>query len=240
MLQQNHVALRDATLAPSKSLVLTRLALSLSLAAITLPALAGRPMLNDDATLVDHCQLESWVERQAGANTFWAIPACQAFGVEWGIGLAKTPGGEPQQYAFAAKTELKTLESNGFGITAQLAYQFAADARREGDWLLNLAYTRSLADDAVLIHANLGHLKRDSTTNDWVAGVAAQFAVRENHWVFAELYREQAGRPLYQLGYLAELIPERLQLDVSYSNGLGRSGREDLFTAGMVFFLSLR
>lgn len=238
MLQKNHVALRDATLAPSKSLVLARLALSLGLAATTLPALAGRPMLTDDATIVDHCQLESWVERQAGANTFWAVPACQAFGVEWGIGLAKTPSGEPQQYAFAAKTELKALESNGYGITAQLAYQFAANARQDGDWLVNLAYTKSLADDALLIHANLGRLQRDSAANDWTAAVALQYAVQENHWVFAELYREQAGRPLYQVGYLAEMIPDRLQLDISYSNRLSRSGREDLFTAGFVFYFS--
>lgn len=238
MLIKNHVALRDATLAPSKSLVFTRLALSLGLAVTTLPALAGRPILTDDATIVDNCQLESWAERQGGANTFWTVPACRAFGVEWGIGIAKTPDSEPQQYAFAAKTEIKNLQSNSYGVTAQLAYQFAADARQNGDWLLNLAYTQSLADDALLIHANLGYLQRDSAENDWVAGVALQYALQENHWVFAELYREQAGRPLYQVGYLAELIPQRLQLDISYSNRLSRSEREDLITAGFVFYFS--
>lgn len=242
MLIKNHVALRDATLAPSKSLTFIRLALGLGLAVTSvvtsLPALAGRPILTDDATIVDNCQLENWAERQGGANTFWAVPACRAFGVEWGIGIAKTPDGEPQQYAFAAKTEVKALQSNSYGITTQLAYQFAADARRDGDWRLNLAYTQSLADDAVLIHANLGRMQRNSAENDWVGGVALQYAVQENHWVFAELYRENAGRPLYQVGYLAEVISERLQLDISYSNRLSRSGREDLITAGFVFYFS--
>lgn len=238
MLQKNHVALRDATLAPSKSLGLAKVLVGLSMTLCSFNTFAGRPMLTDDATLVDHCQLESWAERQGGANTFWAVPACRAFGVEWGIGIAKTATGEPQQYEFAAKTALKNLESNSFGITAQLAYQFAANARQDGNWLVNLAYTKSLADDALRIHANLGRVQRDSAANDWTAGVALQYAVQENHWVFTELYREQAGRPRYQVGYLAEVLPERLQLDVSYSNSVSRSGREDLFTAGFVFYFS--
>ncbi|KKO45405.1 hypothetical protein WG68_10135 [Arsukibacterium ikkense] len=239
MLIKNHAALRDATDATSKSLGLARLMLALSITLCTLQAHAGRPMLTDDATIVEQCQLESWAQRERTGTRFWAVPACQLLGVEWALGVAKTPAGEPQQYEFSAKTELKTLQTNSYGITAQLAYQFDAGQQQQGDLQLNLALTQSFAADTWLLHLNAGRLHREQAHNDWTAGIALQHEFAANQWLFTELYRENAGRPVYQLGYLAEVLPNRLQLDLSYGNRVSRSGREDFLSAGLAFYFSV-
>lgn len=233
----NHVALRDATLAPSKSLVLATLILGCCL--VSLPTQAGRPMFTDDATIVEQCQLESWWQRERSGNSLWFLPACQLAGVEWGLGVARPPSGEPQLYQLAAKTELKALTANSFGITAQLAYEFAAGSQQHGDIQLNMALTQSWQDDAWLLHLNTGRVQRYQQNNDWTAGIALQRELGANQWLFVELYREQAGRPLYQLGYLQEVLPGRLQLDASYGNRLHRQGREDFVSAGAVLYFNL-
>ncbi|MDP4535797.1 hypothetical protein Q3O60_06335 [Alkalimonas collagenimarina] len=233
----NHAALRDATLAPSKSLVFSALILGLSV--FSLQTQAGRPMLTDDATLADQCQLESWWQSERSGNSLWLAPACQLAGVEWGFAVARTASGEPQQYQVAAKTELKSLSANSFGITAQLAYEFAAGQHQYGDMHLNLALTQSWQDDAWLLHLNAGRMQRNQQSNDWTAGIALQRELAANQWLFVELHREQAGRPLYQLGYLQEVLPGRLQLDASYGNRLHRQGREDFVSAGAVLYFNL-
>ena len=45
-------------------------------------AFAARPMMTDDARIVDpqSCQLESWTKVYERHNEFWALPACNPFG----------------------------------------------------------------------------------------------------------------------------------------------------------------
>ncbi|MCC5826438.1 hypothetical protein [Alkalimonas sp.] len=235
MLTKNHVALRDATVAPTKSLSLT--ALALVLLGVSSLAYAGRPMITDDATLVDDCQLESWWQRNRGPNEFWLAPACQLAGVEWGFGYASQTAGAPELYELAAKTELRVLEPNNWGATLGFSHGFAQGSFR-GDQHLNLAVTHSFADDAWLLHSNLGYASNRDSRNEWTAGVALEREVFNNHWAFVEVFRETAGRPFYQLGYRFEPKAERLQLDISYGNRLSSSANEHWVSAGFVFYFT--
>lgn len=199
-------------------------------------ALAARPFLTDDATVVDDCQIESWWQKEGGDSSLWIMPACNVSGVELAAGAAKTASGESNIFALSAKAELKPLQINDYGVTAEVAYEFASGSSLRGDTHVNFALTKSHMDDNVLIHFNLGRLLRYEQSNDWTAGVALQLETLENHWVFVEGYREERGRPLYQVGYLTEILPERLQLDISYGNRLSTKGGQDLFTAGLAYY----
>lgn len=59
-----------------------RSSLLLCLAAGSLHAHAARPMITDDARIVDAkaCQVESWVKDNKGSTEYWAIPACNFTG----------------------------------------------------------------------------------------------------------------------------------------------------------------
>lgn len=45
-------------------------------------AFAARPMLTDDARVVDakSCQLETWVRENIDSTEYWALPACNFTG----------------------------------------------------------------------------------------------------------------------------------------------------------------
>lgn len=201
---------------------------------------AARPFITDDATIVDHCQIESWWQREGGASALTIMPACNFAGVEWALGGSKTARGEKNAYAFSAKTELKQLQANHYGITAEIGHEFAAGRSMRGDTHFNMALTKSWFDDQFLLHFNTGQVFREQAHNDWTSGVAAQWEVAQSQWLFAELYRETAGRPFFQLGYFVEVLPDRLQLDVSYGNRFHEKGSESFVSAGFVFYFSVR
>lgn len=204
---------------------------------------AARPFLTDDATIVDACQIESWWQGDAGEYALWAQPACQIGQIEWSLGTAfvRSDKGstEPSPYALSAKTVLHELEANGYGVTLAVGHDFSAGTSFRGDSHLLLAYSKSWFDDQLLLHANLGRLFTEAAAAEWIAGLATQWQTFTSQWLFVELYREAAGRPLYQLGYLFEAIPERLQLDLSYGNRLHSKGSERFVSAGFVFYFNI-
>ena len=147
-------------------------------------SLAGRPLLTDDATIVDDCQLESWWQHEDGDNALWFMPACNVAGVELGLGAAKTAKGNDNLYVLAAKTELKPLQLNGYGVTAGIEYEFPASEIQQGDTHVNFAFSKSWLNDEFVVHVNAGRVLRDNSQDDWTAGIAAQWEAVENQWLF--------------------------------------------------------
>src|SRR5690349_17123527 len=59
----------------------------------TSPAFAARPLITDDARIVDAkaCQVETWVRHNTDSTEYWALPACNPTGnVELTVGGALT------------------------------------------------------------------------------------------------------------------------------------------------------
>lgn len=202
-------------------------------------AQAGRPLLTDDATITDDCQLESWWQRESSGHAFWQLPACNVGGVELAIGGAKRQSAEVDLFVLAAKTQLLTLKPYSFGITVQIEHELGEGNAMRGDTHLNFALTKSWHADDWLLHVNAGHVRRYQDNNDWTLGIALQRQIARTQSVFIELYREAAGRPLYQLGYLIEPIRDRLQLDISFANRLSTKGGQEFYSAGFVYYFSL-
>lgn len=200
---------------------------------------AGRPMITDDATLVEHCQLESWWQRESGDSALWVLPACTFAQVEWSLGGANNWSSESNVYAFAAKKSLVDFKTNHFGITAEVAHEITAGRSLSGDTHINLSFTKSWLDDVLLVHINAGRLFKEQHTDSWTSAIAGQLEISPSQWVFVELYREEAGRPFYQLGYMIEVLPERFQLDLSYGSRLHEKGIESYVTAGFVYYFKL-
>ncbi len=58
-------------------------------------AFAARPMITDDARIIDpqSCQLESWGKVSKNTEEYWALPACNPFGFfELTLGGSKFQG----------------------------------------------------------------------------------------------------------------------------------------------------
>ncbi|RZS80866.1 hypothetical protein [Pigmentiphaga kullae] len=211
-----------------------RLALALAACCGASPAQAARPMITDDARIVDakSCQVESWVRRNDDSTEYWAMPACNPTG-----NLELTLGGargrldgrvRTTDVQFQVKTLLKPLETDGWGVgvaAGTVRHPHAAGASR--DWYAYVPASVSLAGDRVVVHGNLGWMDAaDAGSRHATWGLGSETRLAERTWLIAETFGHDRRKPSYQFGLRHWLVPDRVQIDVTYGNRMG-AGREE-------------
>jgi hypothetical protein len=205
---------------------------------------AARPFVTDDARIVDDggYQLETFVKQQRAFHEreFWFLPAHNPFGhVELtlgGIWVNSAPDGNSRSLIAQAKTLLKPLETNGSGYALTLGVvRLSPPGPDSGETnpFVNGIGSFSLADDAVVIHANLG-ARRDAgastTRGTWGAG--AEIRVTERLFGIVETYGERGEKPTRHLGLRAWVMPNHVQVDTTL--GFERTNPERRFhTVGL-------
>ncbi|KAA6123724.1 hypothetical protein [Cupriavidus cauae] len=205
-------------------------------------AWAARPLVTDDARIVDpqSCQLESWLRFNRDGTERWALPGCNFTGnFEWTFGGAVQrygdgPGNAITDLQFQGKTVLKPVETNGYGVALTLGmteYPKAERRRTPGGLYLNLPLTVSMRDDRLLLHANFGatHDRAERQTRmTW--GVAGEAAVSERWAMIAESFGESGDKPWIQLGARVWIVPQRVQVDMTWGTQLNQP-RETRFVS---------
>jgi hypothetical protein len=186
---------------------------------------AARPFVTDDARIVDDggYQLETFVKQQRAfdGQEFWFLPAANPFGrVELtlgGIWVKSAPDGDSRSAIAQAKTLIKPLETNGVGFALTIGVQRlipSGPESAETDPYVNGIGSFSLADDAVVIHTNLG-ARRDAgaglTRGTW--GLGAEIRLHERLFGIVETYGERGQQPTRHLGLRIWVVPSRVQID---------------------------
>ena len=201
-----------------------RIALA-TLALAALPAYAARPLVTDDARLVDPqgCQVETFYKRQREfrESEFGVLPACNPWGrVELSLGgvwIDSAPTGDARSVTLQAKTLLVPLEPNGAGFAftigvAQLSQFQSADAVNP---YVNGIGSFSFLDDRVVLHANLGAVRDRQlhlTRGTW--GIGAEILlVAPRFYGIIETYGQRLEKPALHGGVRIWLVPNRLQVD---------------------------
>ena len=220
--------LLSLTLTLSLSLTLS-LTLTLALTMTSGDARAARPLVTDDARSVDTdgCQIESYVKRQRslGERELWFLPACNPGGyAELTLGGTRTDNNESGRSSSTiaqAKFLLQPLKTNGYGAAISLGAQntrpFVATGDTKWNPYFNLIGSRSLLDDRLFVHLNLGTIKdrvRDVATGTWGLGTEIVFTPRLIGIV--ETYGQTSERPNRQIGLRLWIIPDKLQIDGTY------------------------
>ncbi len=203
------------------------------------PAHAARPMVTDDARIVDAkaCQLESWARKNPHSTEAWALPACNFTGnLELTLGGASTREGDKTRttdVVVQGKTLFKPMDTDGWGIglAAGTVRHPLAEAR---DWYAYLPASFSFRDDAVIIHANLGGMREGLARRDRLTwGLGAEARLAERTWLIAETFGQNQGKPFHQLGLRHWLVPDRIQLDATYGDRNGGGSGERWFSIGL-------
>lgn len=201
---------------------------------------AARPMLTDDARLTDAqaCQLESWARFNRGSHELWALPACNPGGnLEFTVGGAQADraGQSPSGgLVVQGKTLFKALDSNGYGVGLAAGYATQPGHGQSGDPYFYIPASFSLADDRVVLHANLGatHL-RESRQSRLTWAIGSELQSSERLYVVVESFGQDKGSPSYQAGLRYWLSPNRVQIDTTWgSNGADWRG-ERWFSLGL-------
>ncbi|WP_373991257.1 hypothetical protein [Duganella sp. BuS-21] len=209
----------------------------------TMPiAHAGRPMVVDDAAIVaaNSCQLETWVQKNRDSTEYWAVPACNFTGnLEAALGAARVKDGAGQ-YSLAVlqgKTVFKPLVTNGWGVGLVFGNQFKPGDSLSGDTYASVPVSFSFQDDRFLMHANVGLLREKATKRrgkTW--GVGSELQLNEQTGLTSEIFSQQRGRPLFQIGVRHWIVTDRVQLDASYGARLGGGSAERFLSVGLVLF----
>jgi hypothetical protein len=170
---------------------------------------AGRPLVTDDARLLDpgQCHVESYYKesRGQGGSEFWFLPACHAFGAELAAGGRRLEG--RREAIVQAKIVPRPLAPGGAG------YGFSVGAVG-GDAYVNGIASLALAGERAALHANLGALQ--SVGGTWGLGLEALLS---RQWLaIAELYGTRGEKPVRHAGVRWN-FSERLQLDATRGDG---------------------
>lgn len=209
---------------------------------------AAGAMNVDDAQVLDagKCQLESWGKFNRGGTERWLNPSCNLSGnleVSWGNAWQRDGSGVYLANSqLQGKTVFREMTPNGVGIGMLGGVVRQADGNDDGgsrqrswNYYAKLLTSFSLRDDAVLIHTNLGfnRLGKEQTTRlTW--GIGNETRLLEKLSFIGEVFGENKGKPGYQAGVRATLVPDHVELDLTYGNTFGRE------TSGRYVVLGLR
>jgi hypothetical protein len=200
---------------------------------------AARPMVTDDARIVDGkaCQLESWINKYEDSTEAWALPACNFTGnLELTLGGTTTPesvGAETTGIVMQGKTLFREMEVNGWGsgFAAGTILRPVADTR---DWYVYLLNSFSFRDDAVVVHTNLGWLRPGETRDNRMTwGVGTELLVVQRTWLMAETFGQNQGKPFHQFGLRHWVVQDHVQLDATYGNRNDFENGERWFSIGI-------
>lgn len=221
-----------------------RLGLAFAASLATSAAQAARPMITDDARIVDAkaCQVESWVKFNRDSTEYWAQPACNFTGnLELTLGGARgkdDAGTQTTDIVIQGKTLFKTLEPNGWswGLAVGNVRRppIHTSSNLIGDLYAYVPVTFSFRDDRVLLHTNLGWLhEKEAHKHRMTWGVGTEAQLTESAWLIAETFGQNQGKPFYQMGLRYWLVPNHVQVDATYGNRAGSSTQERWFSIGL-------
>lgn len=206
-----------------------RVSCAMAVAAIALDAHAARPMITDDARVVDAkaCQVESWTRHTREADEYWALPACNFTGnLELTFGGARVRSDGASVFTdnvLQGKTLLKPLETDGWGAAFTLGtvrHPHRVEANGwPGDAYFNVPISFSLMHDKWVAHLNGGaSYRRDEKRTVATWGFGNEVQLRPDLFLIPEVFHSDPGRPFYQVGLRYWLVRDRVQVDATYGN----------------------
>lgn len=212
---------------------------------------AAGAMTVDDAQVLEakKCQVETWGAFYREGTERVLGPACNFTGnleIGWGNAWQRDARGMYLASSqLQGKTVFKELSPNGYGIGmlgGVVRQTDSDDEEGEGErvrswnYFAKLLTSFSLKDDEVLLHANLGFNRSGSehaTRLTW--GFANETRLMERLSFIGEVFGEDKGKPSYQAGVRMKLVPEHVEMDLTYSNTFGRETQDRYFVVGLRF-----
>jgi hypothetical protein len=203
---------------------------------------AARPMLTDDARIVDPkaCQLESWIRDSKHITEYWALPSCNV-SENLEVTIGGSLEGENGHSSFAnelyqLKTIIQPIAINQTGVSIALGN--GRDPKRTmnkaiQDWYLNVPISYPY-NDRLVIHTNLGvtHLTDEKTEKmNW--GLSSEYNYNEHIDLISEVFNQSSNSTYFQFGLRYWLIKNRAQIDTTYMNSFNHIGEDQSFSIGL-------
>ena len=190
---------------------------------------AARPMITDDARIVDvgSCQVESWAKFNKETNEFWALPSCNLSGnLEIAFGGAKLVDATENSDWGVRQIQLKTLfkppSTNNWsaGIAAgQIKTSAHNLSTGFSDNYFYLPFTQSLLNDDLFIHLNMGGSQINGEKKyKPTYGAGFELLIAEKSYLIFETFQDSSEKISFQGGIRHWVEPNRFQIDMTLGN----------------------
>ncbi len=211
---------------------------------VPVAAHAARPMVTDDARIVDAkaCQVESWLKFNPDSTEAWALPACNPTGnLELTFGGARTRDGAETGFTdevVQAKTLFRALKDDwGLGLavgTVRHPHREQASGWPGDPYFYFPLSINVLGGEKWVVHFNAGVTRhRDEGRNIATWGFGNEVQVDPRLFVIAETFASDRGRPFYQGGVRYWIVKDHVQMDATYGNRFVTDGRERSVSVGL-------
>jgi hypothetical protein len=213
-----------------------------ALALVALPALAARPLVTEDASILDDkaCQLEAWLDSAHAATQGWLVPACNFGGhIEWQVGFARTHAAGESRFsdAYAQAKSARKIGEGPWSVGGVLGVTRRGLDARVRRW--DNPYWLAIGTGefgAITAHANVGWSHDRETGRDvtpW--GIAFEHATLPRLILLAEAFSVNRERPFLRAGIRHAAIAERLDLDLSVVARAGGGRSDRLVSVGFLY-----
>jgi hypothetical protein len=197
----------------------------------------AQQMFVDDAEVTTYrsFQIETWY----GSRESWLLAAISPVrGLELGTGLGfdSRDGFDPTNWIFEAKFVPGDLEANGWAIGGVAGFLYDLDGDLE-EVFAYTPYSRMIFNDSLVLHINAGFEAMQEVEWDYelITGIRGDFGITERFTLLAELAAANFGDVFYQGGVRISLIPDLLEMDITYGEGIRRMETAPGFNIGLSF-----
>ncbi|WP_410211681.1 hypothetical protein [Aquirhabdus sp.] len=215
------------------------------LSCVSSAAWAGRPFFTDDASLTDphSCQLETWYQGTKESDMLSVMPACNPTGnfeITAGYTQLSHQGGNGEEhgYVLQGKTVLRSMEiDHQYGIA--LAFGVArSDHRQNGGEYAYVPISYASPRQAWNSNVDIGFIREEASgKNRLTWGAGTSYNINSRLMVFGELFGHLAINPKLHTGISISVIPDLVQMDLTYGKDLELNKDANSYTVGFSFQL---
>jgi hypothetical protein len=205
-------------------------------------------MFTDDATLTiaQTCQIENWFVHSRTMNQATTFPACNPTGnfeVTGGLTATNYKGASKQEqiYLLQGKTLFVPLDPDhryGVGFSAGIDRPHRNTVDNHGDNFAYIPFSISSASQEWTTDLNLGWRQiflNNKNTLTWGAGTT--YSPNDHLSIFSEIFGDNQVKPTLHSGVSIGLIPNILQLDMTYGDDLSVKKDGGFFTVGLNYYM---
>jgi len=206
-------------------------------------AWAARPMVTDDANVVDprSCQNESWVRFGHASIERWTVPGCNFFGdTEISVGanfLSEQNRNSQQLGLLQVKKRWQVVEPGQWGLSTTLGKVQSTSAAHGSvasvDTYVNMPLTWQTSQGPVF-HLNLGayhHQAARMTQATW--GMGGEVPLDPRLFAIMEAFGEAGSPSKAQFGLRYWVVPQAVQIDTTMGQDTQGSSHSRWFSLGL-------
>jgi len=198
---------------------------------------SAQQMFVDDAAVTTErsFQIETWY----GSRESWfltAISPVQGLEIGTGIGVDSRDGFDPSTWILEAKFVPGDLEATGsaVGIAAGALYNFDGEFE---EYFAYIPYSHMILNDSSVLHFNVGFdaVRDEEWEYELITGLRGDFGLTDRFALLGEIAAVNFGDAFYQGGIRISLIPDLLEMDITYGEGFRRQETTPGFNVGIAF-----